>query len=77
MKLVYEDLWKKHGMLWRYAPMTDPAVVEWHSRDIDARISQRKDCLTLLRNFNILSSYEIAGSTPRCWTGATAGGPST
>lgn len=30
------------GMLWRFAPMADPLVGEWHSRDLDSRPSQRE-----------------------------------
>ena len=30
------------GMNWRFAPMIDPLVVEWHSRDLDSRIDERE-----------------------------------
>lgn len=30
------------GMTWRFAPMADPLVKEWHSRDLDSIISQRE-----------------------------------
>ena len=29
-------------MLWRFAPMADPLVEEWHSRDLDSRITPRE-----------------------------------
>jgi hypothetical protein len=29
-------------MVWRFAPMADPLVSEWHSRDLDSRISLRE-----------------------------------
>ena len=32
----------KHGMLWRAAPMADPLVSEWHSRDLDSRVTERE-----------------------------------
>ena len=30
------------GMLWRFAPMADEFVAEWHSRDLDATILERE-----------------------------------
>ncbi len=32
----------KFAMLWRFAPMADPTVAEWHSRDLDSRVSPRE-----------------------------------
>ena len=32
----------KFGMLWRFAPMADEYVSEWHSRDLDATILERE-----------------------------------
>ena len=29
-------------MIWRFAPMADPLVEEWHSRDLDSCISARE-----------------------------------
>jgi len=29
-------------MLWRFAPMADEYVAEWHSRDLDATILERE-----------------------------------
>lgn len=29
-------------MVWRFAPMADPLVSEWHCRDLDSRIRQRE-----------------------------------
>ena len=31
-----------YGNLWRFAPMVDPLVREWHSRDLDSRLSDRE-----------------------------------
>ena len=31
-----------YGNLWRFAPIVDPLVVEWHSRDLDSRLSERE-----------------------------------
>lgn len=30
------------GMVWRYVPMSDPLVSEWHSRDLDSWLDQRQ-----------------------------------
>ena len=38
----YPGLEGKFGMLWRYAPMADRNVLEWHSRDLDATIIKRE-----------------------------------
>lgn len=37
------DLRDHFAMTWRFAPMMDPLVSEWHSRDIDARLSMREE----------------------------------
>ena len=29
-------------MVWRFAPMADPLVEEWHCRDLDSRITPRE-----------------------------------
>lgn len=36
------DISDSPGTLWRFAPMADPLVEEWHSRDLDSRISRRE-----------------------------------
>ncbi len=36
------DLHKSFGMIWRFAPMLDDRVDEWHSRDLDALILPRE-----------------------------------
>ena len=38
----FPGLDKKFGMVWRFAPMADPLVSEWHCRDLDSRPSQRE-----------------------------------
>ena len=38
----YSGLEKTFGMFWRFAPMSDAFVDEWHSRDLDAIIIQRE-----------------------------------
>ena len=38
----YPGLEKSFGMFWRFAPMADPYIEEWHSRDLDATIIQRE-----------------------------------
>ncbi len=30
------------GTLWRFAPMADSLVEEWHSRDLDSRVTARE-----------------------------------
>jgi hypothetical protein len=37
-----QPLLPKMGTIWRFAPMADPTVVEWHSRDLDSRASIRE-----------------------------------
>ena len=39
---LYPNLESNFGMLWRYAPMSDQFVDEWHSRDLDSTIIQRE-----------------------------------
>ena len=41
-KASYPELEKSFGMFWRFAPMADPYVDEWHSRDLDAWMLQRE-----------------------------------
>ena len=36
------DMSESAGTLWRFAPMADPQVAEWHSRDLDSRIMSRE-----------------------------------
>lgn len=38
----YPKLENSFGMHWRFAPMADPYVDEWHSRDLDATMLQRE-----------------------------------
>jgi hypothetical protein len=38
----YPVLATKFGMVWRFAPMADTLVSEWHCRDLDSRISPRE-----------------------------------
>ncbi|XP_059082699.1 uncharacterized protein LOC131880175 isoform X2 [Tigriopus californicus] len=39
---TYPNHDKHFGMIWRYLPLADPNVVEFHSRDLDSRISARE-----------------------------------
>ena len=38
----FGDLRNHFGMIWRFVPMTDPLVAEWHSRDLDSYLSLRE-----------------------------------
>eukprot|EP00095_Tigriopus_kingsejongensis_P001170 maker-scaffold415_size178368-snap-gene-0.26 protein:Tk01170 transcript:maker-scaffold415_size178368-snap-gene-0.26-mRNA-1 annotation:"hypothetical protein DAPPUDRAFT_96285" len=38
----YPGINNMFGMLWRFAPLADPTVSEFHSRDLDSRISERE-----------------------------------
>jgi len=54
----YPELSKKFGMVWRFAPMADPLVSEWHCRDLDSRISERE--LAAVKNWQISNkTYHI------------------
>lgn len=53
------DMGDNFGMLWRFAPMADPLVKEWHSRDLDSIVSERevaavRDWLTTTFTFQIM-----------------------
>ena len=39
---TYGDISSVFGMVWRFAPMADGTVAEFHSRDLDSRISERE-----------------------------------
>ena len=54
----YPNLSSKFGMVWRFAPMADPLVSEWHCRDLDSRISERE--LAAVKNWQISNkTYHI------------------
>ena len=36
------DISKSFGMVWRFAPMADSFVREWHSRDLDSKLNLRE-----------------------------------
>ena len=38
----FPNLPMKFGMVWRFAPMADPLVEEWHCRDLDSNVTQRE-----------------------------------
>lgn len=38
----YPNLHYSVGQVWRFAPMVDPLVSEFHSRDLDSIVSQRE-----------------------------------
>lgn len=38
----FGDVSKSLGVVWRFAPMADDLVSEWHSRDLDSRPSARE-----------------------------------
>ena len=38
----YPGLEASNGMMWRFAPMSDDFVLEWHSRDLDATVIPRE-----------------------------------
>lgn len=39
---MYPNLESAFGMMWRFAPMADKYVLEWHSRDLDAVMLERE-----------------------------------
>lgn len=39
---MYPNLETVFGMIWRFAPMADEYVLEWHSRDLDAEMLERE-----------------------------------
>ncbi len=39
---VLGDVSSSFGMFWRFSPMADPLVEEWHSRDLDSRVGRRE-----------------------------------
>ena len=38
----YPNLHNSVGQVWRFAPLVDPLVSEFHSRDLDSIVSQRE-----------------------------------
>jgi len=66
LKIENVDLPKAFGMIWRFIPMADDLVSEWHSRDLDSRISQREsdavnDWLISKKTYHIMrdSPYHV------------------
>jgi len=39
---MYPNLESAFGMMWRFTPMADEYVLEWHSRDLDAVMLERE-----------------------------------
>ena len=63
----FPELPKKFGMVWRFAPMADPLVEEWHSRDLDSRISHREvsavnDWKSTGRTYHIMRDHPQHGT---------------
>ena len=60
----YPHLAKKFGMIWRFTPMADPLVEEWHSRDLDSKILQREvsavqDWQQSQKSFHIMRDHPL------------------
>ena len=64
----YPTLQYSVGQIWRFAPMVDPLVSEFHSRDLDSIISHREfaavnDWLSNTnRTFHIMRDHKQHGS---------------
>ena len=64
----YPGLEKKFGMVWRFAPMADPLVAEWHCRDLDSRPTQRElaavqDWQQSQKTFHIMRDNKYHGAS--------------
>ena len=65
---MYPGLQYSVGQVWRFAPMVDPLVSEFHSRDLDSIISNREfaavnDWLSNTnRTFHIMRDHKQHGS---------------
>ena len=63
----YPTLQNAFGMVWRFAPMVDPLVSEFHSRDLDSVPSLReadavKEWLTAKnKTFHIMRDHPLHG----------------
>jgi len=55
----FGDISSSFGMLWRFAPMADPLVTEWHSRDLDSVISEREAAAVADWRDNSLALYHV------------------
>lgn len=65
---AYPNLSKMFGMLWRFAPMVDPFVDEFHSRDLDAKMLQREvDAVLEWKNSNL--TFHVMRDHPQHTTG--------
>ena len=64
MKRQYGDLTRHFGMIWRFIPMADPLVKEWHSRDLDSRLSEREKAALLDWRDNSHATYHVMRDNP-------------
>ena len=60
----FGDISSHFGMIWRFATMADPLVVEWHSRDLDSLPNPREVAAVndWLRNSN--QTFQIMRDHP-------------
>ena len=61
---IYGDIARSFGMIWRYAPMADPTVDEWHSRDLDSLVSEREAAAVADWRSNSDASYHSMRDNP-------------
>ncbi len=52
------------GMLWRFAPMADPTVDEWHCRDLDSMPSSREVAAVDDWRHNSTANYHLMRDNP-------------
>jgi hypothetical protein len=63
-----QPLLPKFGMMWRFTPMADPTVSEWHCRDLDSRVSERewaavKDWKESNKTFHVMRDHTHHATT--------------
>ena len=49
----YPNLSSKFGMVWRFAPMADPLVSEWHCRDL-GKVHMGQKCVEINQKLKLL-----------------------
>ena len=65
---AYPTLQYSVGQVWRFAPMVDPLVSEFHSRDLDSIVSHREFAAVnewkniANRTFHIMRDNKLHGS---------------
>ena len=57
------------GLIWRFAPMSDPDVAEFHSRDLDSRPSEREKAAILdwkrsNAKYHVMRDHPMHGRVP-------------